>query len=268
MIVTAIVDHGTAYAMAGALTGLMSGILGIGGGMIIVPALIYIFHHSHDIPLDLEMHAAAGTSLAIMIFTAISAISAHYRKGKILWSVYQRLWPGIIFGTIVGGLLAGVFSTGILKIIFAVFMLLVAIKMLAEVHVERGHLMPGKWITSSVCAFVGFFSGLFGIGGGTLIIPFLNFCGINARKIPAVSSLCTLAVAMTGTIVFIVTGTNEPGMPSFSSGYIYWPAVIWIAIPSVFFAPIGARLTYTLPVQQLKYGLVVILVLAAIDILI
>ncbi|WP_133130164.1 sulfite exporter TauE/SafE family protein [Legionella yabuuchiae] len=268
MILSSLVEHGTAYALTGAFTGFMSGILGIGGGMIVVPALLYIFHYTHVVPAEVEMHVASGTSLAIMIFTAMSTIRAHHRQGEILWGIYHRLWPGIILGTIVGALLADQLSTNVLKMIFGIFLLFVGFKMLADVHVERPQRMPSNKITGIVSSLIGLLSGLLGVGGGTLVIPYLNFCGINTRKIPAISALCTLAVSMIGTIVFIITGSNEPGLPSFSTGYVYWPAVIWVAIPSILFAPIGAHLTYTLPVQQLKYGLVAILLMAGLDLLI
>ena len=268
MILTHLAEHGTIFALVGAFTGFFSGILGIGGGLIVVPSLVYVFHHIQAIPNGVEMHMAAGSSLAIMVFTAMSSVKAHQQEGDILWSIYHKLWPGIILGTMIGAMLADQLSTQVLHIIFGLFLLLVAVKMIAEVHIQHPHHMPSNAITSLVSALVGLLSGLLGIGGGTLIIPYLNFCGIEIRKIPAISSLCTMVVAMVGTILFIITGSDEGGLPAYSSGYIYWPAVIWVAIPSVLFAPIGARLTYVLPVQQLKYGLICILALAGVDMII
>jgi uncharacterized protein len=268
MIISSLIEHGTAFALTGAFAGLMSGILGIGGGMVVVPALVYIFHHSQSIPPAYEMHVAAGSSLAIMIFTAMSSIRAHNRKGEILWALYHRLWPGIIFGTIVGALLADQLSTQILKLIFGSFLLLVGLKMLSDVHLDHPHKMPSNRITGMISAFIGLLSGLLGVGGGTLLIPYLNFCGVDTRKIPPLSALCTLAVAMVGTVIFIITGSDEVGLPAYSTGYVYWPAVIWVAIPSMLFAPIGAHLTYVLPKQQIKYRMVAILLLAAVDMLV
>ncbi|AHE68445.1 sulfite exporter TauE/SafE family protein [Legionella oakridgensis] len=268
MILESITEHGTAYALTGAFAGFMSGTLGIGGGMIVVPALLYIFHHSSVVPQAVEMHVAAGTSLAIMIFTAMSSIRAHHRQGEILWSVYHRLWPGIVLGVFCGALLADQLSTYWLKILFGLFLLVISFKMMADIHVNHPRAFPGKWLNRLISFVIGLKSGLLGVGGGALIIPYLSFCGIDTRKIPAISALCTLSVAMMGTIAVIITGSNEVGLPAYSTGYVYWPAVIWVAVPSVLFAPIGAHLTYALPVQQLKYGLTAILLIAAIDMLI
>lgn len=268
MIISSLVEHGTAFALIGAFTGFMSGILGIGGGMIVVPALAYMFHYSDKIPPDYQMHVAAGCSLAIMIFTAMSTIRAHQKKGELLWSLYHLLWPGIILGTIIGALLADLLPTEVLKIIFGGFLIIISIKMLSDVHVEHLERMPGKKVTAAISSFIGMLSGMLGVGGGTLIIPFLNMCGVETRKIPGISALCTLTVAMVGSVLFMITGANASGMPSFSTGYIYWPAVLWVAIPSVLFAPVGAHMTYAVPVKQLKYGMVAILMIAGIDMLI
>ena len=268
MIITSVIESGTVYALTGAFTGFMSGVLGIGGGMIVVPALLFIFHHANEIPVAVEMHMAAGSSLAIMIFTALSSVRAHHREGEILWGLYHRLWPGLIVGTILGALLADQLSTYWLKIIFGLLLLTIALKMLWSVKTSRALKTPSKWLNGLVTVGIGTQSGLLGVGGGTFIIPYLTYCGVNAHKIPAVSALSTLAVGTIGTIAFMITGANEVGMPAFSTGYVFWPAVIWVAIPSILFAPVGARMTYTLPVQQLKYGLVAILLLAAVDMLI
>jgi len=267
MIIASIMEHGAMYAMTGAFAGFMAGVLGIGGGMVVVPALVYIFHHTQVIPDSLEMHVAAGTSLAIMIFTAQASVRAHNQQGEILWRIYQRLWSGLIIGTITGAIIADLLPTHWLKFLFGVFLLLIGLNMLTNVHVTYPHRFPSSRINRLISILIGLKSGLLGVGGGALIIPYLNYCGVDTRKIPAVSALCTLTVAMIGSIMFMITGSNEAGLPAYSTGYVYWPAVIWVAIPSLLFAPIGARMTYALPVQQLKYGFTAILLIAAIDLL-
>ena len=267
MIIASLVEHGVVYALTGAFAGLIAGVLGIGGGMIVVPALLYIFNQTHAIPASMSMHVAAGSSLAIMIFTAQSSARAHHRQGEILWNIYSLLWPGIIVGTITGAIVADILPTHWLKILFGIFLIVIAINMLTNIHVTHPHRFPGNLINRLISFIIGFKSGLLGIGGGALIIPYLSYCGVETQKIPAISALCTLTVAMIGTIVFMITGSNEVGLPSYCTGYIYWPAVIWVAIPSVLFAPIGAHLTYTLPVKQLRYGFTAVLLIAGIDLL-
>lgn len=251
------------YVAAGVFAGLMSGILGIGGGLVVVPALLYIFQHDALIPLKLSMHFAAGTSLAVMIFTSQSSIYSHLKLGDILWRVYNCLWPGIFVGVMVGSVSAYFIPTRVLEMIFGLFLLVVGFKMLWGEDVAKHRQFPRGWINALVTFIIGFKSGLLGVGGGVLVIPYLTYCGVEARKIAAVSSLCTLTVAVLGTLIFILTGSWESGLPTYATGFIYWPAVIAVALPSVLFAPLGAKLNYILPVKQLRYGFVVILFFTA-----
>lgn len=267
MILSELILHGTIYAIAGAFAGLMSGILGIGGGIVVVPALLYIFEHSRDMPQNITMHLAAGTALAVMMFTSQSSIRSHLRLGEVLWQVFQRLWPGIVIGVIAGAVLASFIATRWLEIFFGLFLLAVAGKMLMGVAVKEGRGFPRNWINALVSFIIGFKSGLLGVGGGTLIIPYLTYCGVEVRKIAGVSSLCTMTVAVLGTIIFILTGWREAILPEYATGFVYWPAVLWVAIPSMLFAPVGAKLNYVLPIKQLRYGFVVVLIFTAINLL-
>lgn len=255
------------YALTGIFAGLISGVMGIGGGIIVVPALLLIFQHNPDFPPNLLMHMAAGTSLAVMLFTSLSTIRAHYKLGGVQWTIFNRLWPGIVFGTIAGALLADQLPTYWLKILFGLFLLLVAFKMLSGIHVTHPHRLPPRWLNGLVSFLIGCKSGLLGVGGGTLIIPYLSYCGVEMKKIAPVSALCTMTVAIIGTITFMITGLHESGLPAYSTGFIYWPAVILLAVFSSILAPLGARLTYILPLHQLKYAFIVILFFTAIELL-
>lgn len=266
MIPSVIVMSSIFYALAGVISGLVAGILGIGGGIVIVPALLFIFSYSPIIPFDLMMQIASGTSLAIMTFTSLASIRAHYRQTDILWDVYKRMVPGLFIGTVAGALLADDMPTIWLKWLLSAFLLFVACKMFFDKKQKETRVFP-QWLYVLVSTVIGMLSGLLGIGGGTLMILFLSYCGITMRKTAAVSSLVTLTVAIIGTIVFVITGLNEPNLPAYATGYIYWPAVVAVGIPSALMAPLGARLTYILPVKQLKYVFIVTLVATSIDLL-
>lgn len=267
MIIEPWMTESIVYIVAGIFAGLMSGILGIGGGIVVVPALLYIFQSGTKIPAELTMHFAAGTSLAVMIFTSISSIRAHLNLGDILWHVYKRLWPGMVLGVLVGAGVAFYISTAWLKIFFGIFLLFVAFKMLMGVNSIRiGH-FPKPWVNTLVSFLIGFKSSLLGVGGGALVIPYLTWCGVEIRKIAAISATCTMTVALLGTPLFILTGMRESGLPLYATGFVYWPAVLWVAIPSLLMAPVGARLNYILPVQQLRYGFVIVLLCTAISLL-
>lgn len=267
MSVAHLVSTGILFVIAGSFAGLMSGVLGIGGGIVVVPALVYIFRDDPAIPQNLVMQIAAGTSLAVMMFTSLASLRAHFIRSKIEWRIYQRLWPGVVAGVLSGALLAGYLPTAWLKVLLGLFLLFVAIKMLSGMNTTTAHGFPRGWINGCISFLIGLKSGLLGIGGGALIIPYLSYCGVPMYKIAPVSALCTMTVAFLGTIVFMFTGWNEAALPSFSMGFVYWPAVAVMFIPSMFFAPLGAALTYRLPVKQLTYGFIVILILTAFNLL-
>lgn len=267
MIINEVVTNGTVYALAGAFAGLASGLFGIGGGVVVVPALAYIFKHNYLVPESMTMHVAAATSLAVMIFTSQSTIRAHHRKGKVLWSIFSMMFGGIVLGTILGVMMAHYVPTNILKIIFGFFLLVVAGEMVVNLKVQRPRKRPAWWFHSSVSSLIGFKSGLLGVGGGTVVIPYLSWCGVNTRKIAALSALCTLTVSIVGTIVFIISTYHVSNLPPYATGYVYWPAVILIAIPSMFFAPIGTKISYNLPIKKLKMAFTIILILTAIDLI-
>lgn len=268
MILSTIAISGAIYAVAGACAGLISGILGIGGGIIIVPSLLYIFYRNPSFPPDLIMHMAAGTSLAVMAFTTQSTVRAHSKASGILWDVYKRLSPGIIIGTICGALLADQLPTHLLKTFLGLFMLGIGIKMLIKDEITPARNLPKIWSIGLISGLIGLNSGLLGIGGGTLIIPYLNYCGLELRKSIPISALCTMTVALVGALTFMITGSKETTLPLYSTGYIYWPAVACLAILCSIFATVGAKVSYVIPVKQLKYGFVCILFVSAIDLLI
>lgn len=255
------------YILAGSFTGIMSGILGIGGGVIIVPALIFIFELTGCVPENLTMHMAAGSSLAAILFTSLSAIRAHNSIEPILWDVYKRLWLGVGIGTICGAVLASFLSTGFLKILFALFLLFVAYKMAFSLNAKMEARFPPKWLNQLVSFIIGLKSGLLGVGGGVLIIPYLTYCGVNPRRIAPVSSLCTMTVAFAGTVTFMLLSHDVTNI-KYATGYVYWPAVFWVAVVSVLSAPIGAKLSYLLPLPVIRSAFIVMLLLTVVGLLI
>lgn len=255
------------YLGTGVFAGLMSGALGIGGGIIIIPALLLIFQHSGLVPAAASMHVAAGTSLAILMLTAQASVRAHRRLGDILWHVYRRLYPGLILGTVAGALLAKYIPSDWLEQFFGLFLLLVSLNMLRGMHLTVTRQFPPDAVHYLVSSLIGFQSGLLGIGGGLLIVPYLTWCGIDVRKIVAVSASCTMTVSVVGTLAMIVSGWHEPGLPGGATGYVYWPAVFWIGIPSSLVVPLGARMTYVLPVRLLRLVFILLMVATAITML-
>nr|WP_241480310.1 sulfite exporter TauE/SafE family protein [Legionella norrlandica] len=259
--------NGIIYITIGAFAGIMAGALGVGGGLVVVPGLAYIFQHSQIIPADAVMHVAAGCSLTVMIFTSYASLKAHNKMDEILLPIFKKLWPGLMFGTVFGALIASVISTNLLKIIFGLFLIAIAIKMFLDGHVSHSDQFPGHWVNALLSSAIGSVSGLLGVGGGVMVIPYLTYCGVPIRKIPAISNLGTFVVGIVGTIMFMITGTLEMPKISYSWGYIYWPAVLGVTIPSTLIAPLGVKLNYILPINYLRYGFIVILFITAIHML-
>lgn len=250
------------YAITGILTGLIAGILGVGGGIVVVPALLFIFEHVSAIPPAYEMQIAAGTSMAIMILTSQAAVRVHQRVQGLIWSDFLPLWPGILFGTVCGVLMASLVPTGGLRTILGICLLLIALDMIFNwsVPVARN---VSLWVNRIITWSIGFTSGLLGIGGGVLVVPYLSYCGVQRRQIASTSALCTLMISVVGTAACIIVGATALGWSRMRLGFVYLPAVIGVAIPSMLFAAIGARLNYLLPVYYLRYLFIGVLLLAS-----
>lgn len=239
------------YMVTGALAGLAAGLLGVGGGLIIVPVLVIVFA-SVGVDDSALVHLAVGTSLATIVFTSLSSTWAHHRRGAVLWPVFWRYLPGVLLGALLGALLADNISSDSLGRVFGVFELTVATWMLAnrQPHPHRG--LPGTVGLILVGLVVGTISALVGIAGGTMTVPFLIWCNQPAQKAVATSAASGIPIALAGVTGFILVGLDSQGLPAGATGYVYWPAVVAISVASVSFAPLGARIAHTLDPVHLK----------------
>jgi len=239
-----------ACLIVGAVAGVLAGLLGIGGGLIIVPALVFAL--GAQFPADSLMHVAVSTSLATIIFTSISSAAAHHRRGAVQWREAAWLTPGIVAGTAVGATAAAYMSTGALRILFGIFECLVAAHMLRAFVPPVRRAPPPTAALAGAGTVIGGLSTILGIGGGVLTVPFLNWAGVDMRKAVATSSVCGVPIAIAGTVAMIFVGLETPDLPAGSTGYVYWPAAAPIALTSVLLAPLGAHLAHTLPVALLR----------------
>lgn len=239
------------YLLLGAFAGTVAGLLGVGGGLIIVPVLVFLFS-GYQFPAGSVVHIAVGTSLASIVMTSISSTWAHHQHGAVIWPVFWRLAPGIIFGTIVGAIIADAMNASSLRIFFGVFELLVAAQMALNIKPAAHRTLPTGLGVASAGSGIGVISAIVGIGGGTLTVPFLVWCNTNMHKAVATSAACGLPIAVTGAVAYVFTGLNEANLPEGAIGYIYWPALIGIVVTSILFAPLGARLAHRLPIVTLK----------------
>lgn len=235
------------YVVTGIFAGFLAGLFGVGGGLIIVPALMYCFFLQGFDPA-ISMHLAIGTSLATIIFTSISSARAHHVHGAVQWSTVKRMVAGIFIGALLGALLAKNLKADILKMTFAVFEIFVAFKLLSnaktKVHSTR---LPGNFGLTGVGVVISMVSALVGIGGGTLSVPFFRWNGLPIRKAIATSAALGLPIAIAGSLFFVWTGAGNLLLPEYSIGFVYLPAFVAVGLFSVLLAPLGARCAHRLP---------------------
>ncbi|MGD8784156.1 MAG: sulfite exporter TauE/SafE family protein [Thioalkalispiraceae bacterium] len=239
------------YLAVGAMAGIVAGLFGVGGGLIIVPVLVYVFTQQGLDP-NVLVHMAIGTSLATIVLTSISSVYAHHRRGAVQWTIFWRLTPGIVIGALLGAMIADWMSSILLRRFFAVFEWAVGIQLLLNIKANPTRVVPGRSGLFAVGGVIGSVSSIVGIGGGTLTVPFLVWCNTLMQKAVATSSACGLPIALAGALGYVVTGWSATGQLAWSVGYLYLPAFIGVALSSVLLAPLGAWLAHTLPGEKLK----------------
>jgi len=240
-----------AYCLLGVFAGTMAGLLGVGGGLIIVPALIAIWQTTAAGGVY-EMQMAIGTSLATIVLTSIASVRAHHLRGSVQWDIFWRLTPGVVLGAWMGALLATQMSGESLKSIFGVFELLVAAQMAFGVRAAPHRGLPGLVGTTAVGTGIGTVSAIIGIGGGTMTVPFLSWCNVTIHKAVGTSAACGLPIAIGGAISYLVLGWGNAALPAWSAGFVYGPALAGIVVTSMLFAPLGAALAHRLSTVVLK----------------
>ncbi|MBZ2167181.1 MULTISPECIES: sulfite exporter TauE/SafE family protein [Marinobacter] len=248
------------YLALGALAGTLAGLFGIGGGLIIVPVLIFSFGIQGVSP-EVAAHLAVGTSLATIVFTSISSVRSHHSRGAVRWDVFRPMAVGIVIGAILGAWTASLLSGPVLEMVIGVFVILVAIKMLLGAEPKPGRDVPGNAGLATAGGGIGWASAIFGIGGGTLTVPFLNWCNVRMQSAVGTSAACGLPIAVAGALSNIGTGWNNAALPEYSLGFIYLPAMLGIIATSVLFAKVGASLAHRLDAMLLKRIFAVFLLL-------
>lgn len=250
-------------AALGLGTGFLAGLLGIGGGMLMVPFITIIMGH-RGVPADLAVKMAIATSMATIIFTSVSSVRAHHKRGAVRWDIVRRLAPGIVIGSLVGSLGVFVLLKGTaLAIFFALFVGFSATQMFLDKKPAPTRQMPGAGGQLAAGGAIGFISGLVGAGGGFISVPFMTWCNVSIHNAVATSAALGFPIAVANVLGYAVSGQSVQGLPAGSFGYIWLPALAVIAICSVFTAPLGAKAAHSLPVRKLKRVFASILYLLA-----
>jgi len=254
------------YLALGACAGVLAGLFGVGGGIIIVPVLVLSFT-LQGFDTSVLTHLAVGTSLATIVFTSIQSVWAHHRLGAVQWRIFAWMTLGILIGAGFGALTASYISGPYLQKIIGVFAILVAIQMFLDFK-PKGSAAPGKPGLTIAGVVIGWASAIFGIGGGSLTVPFLTWRSLTMQQAVATSSACGFPIAVASAISFMILGWHDPLLPPHSLGFVYLPALLGIALTSMFFARFGARLAHKLSARLLKRLFALLLVVVGTSFLI
>jgi uncharacterized membrane protein YfcA len=245
------VDWWWAYLAIGLAVGFLAGLLGIGGGMVMVPMLVFVFT-AKGFPGEHMMHLALATALATIAFTSLSSVRAHHRHGGVDWAVARTMAPGIVVGSLAAALIAGFIPTRPLGVFFAGFMFYAAAQMFVEIKPRPGRQLPGKGGLFAAGAGIGAISSVLAAGGAFLSIPFLAWCNLPLKRAIGTAAANGFPIAVAGTIGYVAQGLRAPDLPQWSLGYVYLPALLLIVAASMPMAPLGARLAHRMPVKRLR----------------
>ncbi|MEH6470674.1 MAG: sulfite exporter TauE/SafE family protein [Halopseudomonas sp.] len=251
------------YLVLGACAGLVAGLFGIGGGLIIVPVLVFSFG-LQGMPPEVLTHVAVGTSLATIVVTSLSSVRTHHFKQGVRWELFKPLAVGIVIGAIVGVKTAGQLSGPMLQFLIGCFAIIIAAQMGFGLKPKPHRDVPGPVGLGVVGGFIGAGSALFGIGGGSMTTPYLSWCNVRIQQAIGTSAACGLPIAVTGALVNMQEGWDHPALMEWSLGYVYLPAFIGIVLTSAWFARYGARLAHVLPERVLKRAFAIFLLLVGI----
>ena len=233
-------------------TGFLAGLLGIGGGMLMVPFITYILG-TRGVDADLAVKMAIATSMSTIVFTSISSVRAHHKRGAVRWDVARSLSPGIVLGAAVASM--GVFAIlkgAWLAWLFAGFVAFSATQMLKDKKPQPTRTLPGPAGLLGAGGVIGFLSGLVGAGGGFVSVPFMTWCNVAMHNAVATSAALGFPIALANAVGYIVAGQSVVGLPEGAFGYVFVPALVVIASASVLMAPLGVKAAHALPVRQLK----------------
>lgn len=255
-----------AYLLLGGITGLLAGLFGIGGGGVMVPVLTMLFV-AQQFPAEHLVHLALGTSMAAIVPTACASLYAHHGHQAVLWPVVFKVTPGVLLGTFGATFVASWLSPLFLALFFTAFMSFVALQMLLNRTPSPSRRLPGVLGLSSAGVGIGGVSALVAIGGGTMTVPFLTWCNQRLPVAIGTSAAVGLPIALAGALGYLFNGWTAPGLPEYSLGYVYWPAVLAMAAASLFTARMGARLAHRLPVKLLRKLFALVLVMLALQML-
>jgi len=239
------------YAAVGAVVGFFAGMLGIGGGAIMVPLLVWLFE-AQGLPKEHILHLAVGTAMATILFTSVSSVRAHAARGAIRWDIAWRITPGILVGGLIGSGLASLIPAVAFAAVFTAVIYVAATHMLLDTKPRASRQPPGLVGMSAAGVAVSSLSAFAAIGGAFMTVPFMLWCNVPMLQAIGTAAVIGFPIALSGTVGFIATGLRETGLPPWSVGFVFLPALGGIVVSSVLLAPVGAAVAHRMPTLWLK----------------
>lgn len=238
--------------LTGTVVGFMAGLLGLGGGLLMVPVLSFLLSKI-GVAEDLSIKMAIVTSMSTILFTSVSSVRTHHKLGAVRWDLVKGLAPGIVIGSAMASLWIFVAVKGAtLAILFGVFVSYSAFQMFMDKKPKPSRQMPGFVGQLGMGGLIGMLSGLVGAGGAFVSVPLMAWCNVAIHNAVATSAALGFPIALANVIGYVVAGQDVPNLPEHSLGYLWLPGLVVIALCSVFMAPLGANAAHKLPVKQLK----------------
>jgi uncharacterized membrane protein YfcA len=247
-----------AYLAIGCLAGFVAGMLGIGGGAVMVPMLVFVFS-AQGMPAEHRLHVALGTAMATIIFTSLSSVRAHHYYGSVDWPIARAIAPGIVVGSFAAALIAGFIPTRPLAILFTALVFYAATQMFFDLRPKQTRALPGTAGLFGAGAVIGGLSSLLSAGGAFVSIPFLSWCSVPLRRAIGTAAAIGFPIALAGTAGYVLQGLRVQGLPRCTLGYVYLPALALVVATSMLTAPLGARLAHRVSVKRLRIGFALML---------
>ncbi|TMO84251.1 sulfite exporter TauE/SafE family protein [Pseudoalteromonas spongiae] len=256
-------------AVLGSGVGFLAGLLGIGGGLVIVPILSMILLHFAVLPQEQIVITAVATSLASILFTSTSSAIAHHKNGNVPWQLAPWIMTGVALGALLSGFMAALLPEKAVRLVFVISVVFIAIKMMFgnTQTDDTTRKLPNKGLLTVLTTLTGGLSAMIGIGGGAVLVPLLTFFSVNMKKAIGCASACGIVIALFGSVGYIVSGSEQLSLAQGFAGFVYLPALFGIVCTSWFTAPLGAKATHHLPVSTIKKIFAVLLVIMAANML-
>ena len=255
------------YFLLGIFSGILAGLFGIGGGIIIIPVFFAIFENIVGVPEEALAHTVLGSSLGVIVFSSLASTYSHNKRKAVIWNVLKVIVPSICIGAALGALTASFIASSTLQVLVAIFLVLISVQMAFEFPPPSQNPKTNVLGPVLVGSGIGWFSGIFGIGGGVFSVPYFYHRGLQMKQAIGSSAACGIPIAFSGSISYMIVGSNISDLPDFSVGYVYLPGAIIVGLASAWSAIVGVRAAHRIKQKKLRLGFAVLLLIMGLNLL-